>query len=94
MAEDERSPQLKAVLDRAVKRERDAIKTHDTAARKHDSANTFIEQVALSETDEVLRQRAQKRAADSRSRAAAARDWAATAAGQRLRDEGVDLDSA
>lgn len=38
VAEDERSPQLKAVLDRAVKRERDAIKTHDTAARKHDFA--------------------------------------------------------
>lgn len=78
-------------FERAVAREREAIKRHEAAAVHQDAIASQLEQQALNDKDDLSHDAALDSAAHARRRAQLARDRAATARA-RLRDEGIDPD--
>lgn len=79
----------RSALERAVAREREAIKLHESAAEQLETMAANLERHALRDTDDLLQNDAIEAAAHARDRARAARDRAA-AARERLRAEGFD----
>jgi len=77
-------------FQRAVRRERDAIKAHESAAAQQDSAAAILEARAAHES-EPDRVHLLQLASEFRARAAAARERARLAR-ERPRVEGIDLD--
>jgi len=75
-------------VQRAVQRERDAIRAHESAAEQQDSAAALLEARAQHEADPD-RTYVRELASEFRARAAAARERAELAR-ERLRAEGFD----
>lgn len=78
-------------FQRAVRRERDAVKAHEAAAEQQDSAAAVLEGLAEKESD-LDRAHMLQMASDFRTRAAAARQRAQLGR-DRLRAEGVEPDA-
>lgn len=78
-------------FDRAVEREREAIRHHEAAARQQDTIAAQLEQHALNDRNDVLCDEALDHAARARQRAGLARGRAVRARA-RLTEEGVDPD--
>lgn len=78
-------------FQRAVRRERDAVKAHEAAAEQQDSAATVLEALVQKESD-LDRAHMLQMASDFRTRAAAARRRAQLGR-ERLRAEGIEPDA-
>lgn len=85
-------PNTSLYFERAVRRERDGIRAHESAAEHQESAAAVLEARATKVTD-LDRIHMLELAAEARSRAATARQRAQLAR-ERLRAEGVDPASA
>jgi hypothetical protein len=87
----EGTARARRAFDHAVKREREAIATHERAAIMHERAAALLEQAALTEHDPTRVDELTQRAQFERERTAAA-NRRADVARDRLRSEGVPLD--
>jgi hypothetical protein len=76
----------------AVRHEREAIELHEEAARRQESIGAELEQRALHEADDQVRDHELEAAEAARRRAGMAKRRAAEAR-ERLRAEGIDPDA-
>ena len=78
-------------LDQAVRREREAIRLHESTAVRQEASATQFDERAADDTDDQERSRSLGRAATARARAVRARERASQARA-RLLAEGFDPD--
>jgi ferric-dicitrate binding protein FerR (iron transport regulator) len=89
MASGGRRGHAQAALDRAIEREREAIKLHESAADQLERIATRLENQALHNSEDLIQQHALDAATNARRRAESARERA-EGVRMRLREEGVD----